>query len=80
MSDRITVSFEINPDTLDFFTEAVREKFEDCVESSNLWKDKKGTVEEFRFDRYSSQAEGLNSLYLSCVKSLLEVSHAKSKA
>ena len=77
MSDKITISFEIDKKDLDAFSQSVTQKFESICNQGKIYKSKNDSPDVHKVESYRSQAEGFGQLYLACIRGLLEISHAK---
>lgn len=77
MSDKITISFEIDRNDLDSFTQSVNQKFESVCKQGNSYKSKNDSPDVHKLESYRAQAVGFQHLYLACIKGLLEVGNAK---
>lgn len=77
MSDKITISFEIDKKDLDAFSQAVTQKFESISNQAKIYKSKNDSPDIHKLESYYSQSVGFGQLYLACIKGLLEISHAK---
>lgn len=77
MSDKITISFEIDEKYLDLFTGDIREKFEYSCKQATRYKACSTDSETKLYRKYKAQANGYSDLWLACIKGLLEIGHAK---
>lgn len=73
MSDKITISFEIDKSELDDFTEAVHQKFESVAKQGKIYMSKNSDPNAYSLSPHKSKISGFSQLYVACIKGLLEV-------
>ena len=71
MSEKITITFEIEKADLSAFTEAVTQKFESVCNQAKIYRQKNPSPEPYYLDRHTAKAQGFSNLYLACIKGLL---------
>ncbi len=72
MSDKITISFDINKSDLDAFTQAVDQKFKSVSNQSKIYQNKNISPDSHDLERHKSKVDGFSQLYLACIRGLLD--------
>lgn len=73
MSEKITVSFEIDKSELSDFTEAVRQKFESVANQGKIYTSKNSDPNAYSLSPHKAKISGFSQLYVACIRGLLEV-------